>query len=183
MWAQIIAAIGGAIIGGVANGVSTAKAIDAKVQAYKDAAKEVREAANKYSGENAYRQQTAEGKDLMTDAGNLAGSELAAERLQNLNPGVTGVGAMANAYKNAGISANAANQAANQGFSAGTNNAANTLNSKYNVATTRANQLMKQADIDYGVTQQRNQELAGAASDIMKTGNQIFAKNGRSVKE
>ena len=29
MWAQIIAAIGGAIIGGVANGVSTAKAIDA----------------------------------------------------------------------------------------------------------------------------------------------------------
>ena len=119
----------------------------------------------------------------MTDAGNLAGSELAAERLQNLNPGMTGAGAMANAYNNAGISANAANQNAQGGFSAGTSNAANTLNSKYNVATTRANQLMKQADIDYGVTQQRNQEIAGGIADVAKTGNQLFAKNGRNVKE
>ena len=46
MWGQIIAAVVGAVAGGVASGVSTAKAMDEKFQAYKDAAKEVREAAN-----------------------------------------------------------------------------------------------------------------------------------------
>ena len=44
MFGTIIAAIGGAIVGGVVQGVATTKANKAKVQAYKDAAKKVRNA-------------------------------------------------------------------------------------------------------------------------------------------
>ena len=48
MWGQIIAAVVGFVGGAVVNGVSTYKAIETKVGAYKDAAKEVREAAEQY---------------------------------------------------------------------------------------------------------------------------------------
>jgi hypothetical protein len=105
--------------------------------------------------------------------GNLAGSELAAERYTPQDPGKTGVGAMANAYQNAGISANAANQAAQGGFKSGMGNAATTLGSKYNRATTRANQLMKQADIDYGVSTQRAQEAMNTIGNVANTINQV----------
>lgn len=105
--------------------------------------------------------------------GNLAGSELAAERLENLNPGTTGVGAMANAYQNAGIASGAANQAAQGGFQSGMGNAATTLGSKYNRATTRANQLMKQADIDYGVSTQRAQEAMNTIGNVANTVNSL----------
>ena len=173
MWGAIIAAVGGAIIGGAVNAVNTGKAITEKTEAYRDAAKEVRAATQAYSGRNAYQQELAEGKDLSADMGNLAGSELAAERLENLNPGTTGVGAMANAYQNAGVSANAANQAAQGGFQSGMGNAATTLGSKYNRATTRANQLMKQADIDYGVSTQRAQEAMNTIGNVANTVNQL----------
>ena len=181
MWGAIISAVGGAIIGGAVNAATTGKAISDKVSAYTEAAKEVRDATEKYSGRNAYQQELAEGKDLAVDSGNLAGSELAAERLQNLNPGVTGAGAMANAYNAAGVSANAANQAAQGGFSTGMSNAANTLASKYNRSTTRANQLMKQADIDYGVSTQRAQEAMNTIGNVANTYNQLRStKNGRN---
>ena len=182
-WGQIIAAIAGAVVGGVTNAVMTADAIDKKIKAYADAAKEVRNAAEQYSGKNAYQEELRQGKDMSSTMGDMAGSALAAERLQNNNPGVTGAGAMANAYQNAGTSANAAGNAAQGGFQTGMNNASTELNSKYNKATTRANQLMKQAGIDYNVTMQRNKEIMDTIANAGNTYNQIAPRtnNGRQV--
>lgn len=184
MWQQIVATVGGAIVGGITNAAMTADAIDKKIKAYADAAKEVRNAAEQYSGKNAYQEMISQGKDMSSTMGDMAGSALAAERLQNNNPGVTGAGAMANAYQNAGTSANAAGNAAQGGFQTGMGNASTELNSKYNKATTRANQLMKQADIDYNVTSQRNKEIMDTVANGINTANQIIPRrtsNGREV--
>ena len=184
MWQQIVAAVGGAIVGGITNAAMTADAIDKKIKAYADAAKEVRNAAEQYSGKNAYQEMVRQGKDMSSTMGDMAGSALAAERLQNNNPGVTGAGAMANAYQNAGTSADAAGNAAQGGFQTGMGNASTDLSSKYNKATTRANQLMKQADIDYNVTSQRNKEFMNTVANSANTANQIIPRrtsNGRDV--
>ena len=183
MWQQILAAVGGMIIGGVTNAIMTAQAIDKKINAYADATKEVRNAAEKYSGQNAYNEMVRQGKDMSSTMGDMTGSALAAERLQNNNPGVTGAGAMANAYQNAGTSSDAASNAAQGGFQIGMNNASTELNSKYNKATTRANQLMKQANIDYNVTNQRNQEIMNTISNNLDTYNKIapsFRNNNKT---
>lgn len=184
MWQQIVAAVGGAIIGGITNASMTAYAIDKKIKAYADAAKEVRNAAENYSGKNAYNEMVRQGKDMSSTMGDMTGSALAAERLENNNPGVTGAGAMANAYQNAGTSADAAGNAAQGGFQTGMGNASTDLSSKYNKATTRANQLMKQAGIDYDVTMQRNKEIMDTVANSTNTANQIIPRrtsNGRDV--
>lgn len=184
MWQQIVAAVGGAIVGGITNAAMTANAIDKKIKAYADATTEVRNAAEQYSGKNAYNEMVRQGKDMSSTMGDMTGSALSAERLQNNNPGVTGAGAMANAYQNAGTSADAAGNAAQGGFQTGMNNASTELNSKYNKATTRANQLMKQADIDYNVTNQRNKEIMDTVANSVNTANQIIPRrtsNGREV--
>lgn len=183
MWQTLISAVGGAIVGGTVNAVTTAQATSAKVKAYADAAKEVRNAAEQYSGKNAYEEELRQGKDMSSTMGDMAGSALAAERLQNNNPGVTGAGAMANAYQNAGTSADAASNAAQGGFQTGMGNASTDLSSKYNKATTRANQLMKQADIDYNVATQRNQEIMNTFGNVVNTANQVMPRrtsNGRT---
>lgn len=177
MWGGIIASIAGFIVGGVANAVATANAIDKKIKGYKEASKEVREAAEKYSGKNAYNEELTQGKDMSSTMGDMAGSSISAESLQNNNPGVTGAGAMANAYQNAGTSADTASNAAQGGFQAGMNNASTELESKYNKATTRANQLMKQANIDYNVTNQRNKEIMNTIANTTKTFNQTIPRN------
>ena len=180
MWGGIIAAIGGAVVGGVTNAVATAEAVDKKIKGYKEAAKEVREAAERYSGKNAYNEMLSQGKDVSSTMGNMAGSSIAAERLQNNNPGVTGAGAMANAYQNAGTSANTASNAAQGGFQTGMSNASTDLASKYNKATTRAKQMMKQANIDYNVAAQRNKEIMNSIYDIADTTNKIIPRNNRN---
>ena len=181
MWggiiASIIGAIAGAVVGGVTNAIATADAIDKKIEGYKEAAKEVREAAEKYSGKNAYNEELSQGKDMSSTMGDMAGSSIAAERLQNNNPGVTGAGAMANAYQNAGESSDVASNAAQSGFQTGMNNASTELESKYNKATTMANQLMKQANIDYNVATQRNKEIMNTIANTTKTFNNIIPRN------
>ena len=177
MWGGTIAAVTGAVIGGVTNAVATADAIDKKIKGYKEAAKEVREAAEKYSGKNAYNEELSQGKDMSSTMGDMAGSSVAAERLQNNNPGVTGAGAMANAYQNAGESADVASGAAQGGFQTGMNNASTELESKYNKATASANQKMKQANIDYNVTNQRNQEIMNSIYNATDTFNQLISRN------
>ncbi len=177
MWGGLIATFVGFIIGGVTNAVATADAIDKKIKGYKEAAEEVREAAEKYSGKNAYNEELTQGKDMSSTMGDMAGSSVAAERLQNNNPGVTGAGAMVNAYQNAGESSDVASAAAQSGFQAGMNNASTELESKYNKATTRANQLMKQANIDYNVAAQRNKEIMNTISNTAHTFNQLIPRN------
>lgn len=182
MWGSIIVGLVGAVVGGVTNAIATKNAIDKKIKGYKEAAKEVREAAEKYSGKNAYNEILSQGKDVSSTMGDMAGSSIAAEILQNNNPGVTGAGAMANAYQNAGTSANTASNAAQGGFQTGMSNASTYLASKYNKATTRANQVMKQADIDYNVTNQRNKEIMNTIGNVANTVNQLrTTSNGRGV--
>ena len=182
MWGGIIASFIGFIIGGVTNAVATADAIDKKIKGYKESAKEIREAAEKYSGKNAYNEELTQGKDMSSTMGDMAGSSVAAERLQNNNPGVTGAGAMANAYQNAGESSDVASAAAQGGFQAGMNNASTELESKYNKATTRAKQLMKQADIDYNVSAQRNKEIRDSIYNTADTFNQLISRNRNNGK-
>lgn len=173
------------VVGGVTNAFATANAVDKKVKGYKEAAGVVRAAAEKYSGKNAYNEMLSQGKDMSSTMGDMAGSSIAAERLQNNNPGVTGAGAMANAYQNAGESSDVASAAAKGGFQAGMNNASTELESKYNKATTRANQLMKQANIDYNVTNQRNQEIMNTIGNTANTINQLIPRrisNGRNYQ-
>lgn len=177
MWGGIIMGFIGAIVGGVTNAIATKNAIDKKIKGYKEASKEVREAAEKYSGKNAYNEELTQGKDMSSTMGDMAGSSIAAERLQNNNPGVTGAGAMANAYQNAGESSDVASVAAQGGFKAGMNNASTELESKYNKATASAKQKMKQADIDYNATNQRNKEIMNAISDTAHTFNTIIPRN------
>lgn len=177
LWGGIITGIIGAIVGGVTNAIATRDAIDKKIKGYKEASKEVREAAEKYSGKNAYNEELTQGKDMSSTMGDMAGSSISAESLQNNNPGVTGAGAMTNAYQNAGTSADTASNAAQGGFQAGMNNASTELESKYNKATIRAKQLMKQADIDYNVTNQRNKEIRDSLSDTAHTFNTIISRN------
>ena len=184
MWGGIIASLIGAVVGGVTNAVATADAVDKKIKGYKEAAKEVREAAEKYSGKNAYNEELSQGKDMSSTMGDMAGSSVAAERLQNNNPGVTGAGAMANAYQNAGESANVASGAAQGGFQTGMSNASTELESKYNKATASAKQKMKQANIDYNVTNQRNKEIMNSIYDTTDTVNKLIPRrtsNGREV--
>ena len=181
MWGAIIAAVIGAVVGGVTNAVATADAIDKKIKGFKEATKEVREAAEKYSGKNAYNEELTQGKDMSSTMGDMAGSSVAAERLQNNNPGITGAGAMANAYQNAGESSDVASNAAQGGFQAGMNNASTELESKYNKATTRAKQLMKQANIDYNVATQRNKEFMNTLSDTADTFNKVIPRNNRNT--
>lgn len=177
MWGGIIMGFISALVGGVTNAIATRDAIDKKIKGYKEASKEVREAAEKYSGKNAYNEELTQGKDMSSTMGDMAGSSIAAESLQNNNPGITGAGAMTNAYQNAGTSADTASNAAQGGFQAGMNNASTELESKYNKATARANQLMKQANIDYNVTNQRNKEIMNSITNTMKTFNTIVPKN------
>ena len=177
MWGGIIMGFISAIVGGVTNAIATRDAIDKKIKGYKEAAKEVREAAEKYSGKNAYNEELTQGKDMSSTMGDMAGSSISAESLQNNNPGATGAGAMANAYQNAGTSSDVASAAAQGGFQAGMNNASTELESKYNKATTRANQLMKQANIDYNVTNQRNKEIMNTISNTADTFNKIVSRN------
>lgn len=181
MWGQIIAAVVGFVGGAVVNGVSTYKAVEAKVGAYKDAAKEVRGAAEQYSGTNAYNQMNTEGANQADLMGNAVGGELEAQRFEALNPGVTGAGAMNAADTSATQSAQATNAASQEGLQEGMKQAADTMNARYNAATTRANQLMQQADIDYNVANQRNQEIMNTLGNLGSTFNSLRrTNNGRT---
>ena len=180
MWGLVIGAIFGAVAGGVANGVMTSKATDAKVGAYKEAAKEVRDAVKQYAGANAYNQMNIEGANQADMLGNAVAGELGAQRYEALSPGVTGAGAMNAADTAATESAEATNEASQKGLLEGMKQAADTMDAKYNAATARAHQLMKQADIDYNVANQRNQEIMNTISNLENTFNSIRStKNGR----
>lgn len=181
MWGLVIGALFGAVAGGVFNGVMTSKATDEKVSGYKDAANEVREAAKKYSGMPAYNQMNIEGANQADLLGNAAAGELAAQRYDALNPGVTRAGAMNAADTAATQSASAANEASQKGLLEGMKQATDTMDTRYNAATARAHQLMKQADIDYSVSNQRSQEIMNSIANAANTVNQLrTTNNGRT---
>lgn len=184
MWGLVIGAIGGAVIGGVVNAVNTSKATDAKVGAYKEAAKEVRDAVKQYAGANAYNQMNIEGANQADMLGNAVAGELGAQRYEALNPGVTGAGAMNAADNAATESAQATNEASQKGLLEGMKQATDTMDARYNAATAKAHQMMKQADIDYNVANQRSKELMNTIGNIGDLYKSLRStKNGRPYQD
>ena len=169
MFGMIIAALATAAVSGTVAGVNEYKAEMKKVGAYKQAAKEVKDATKKHSG-----------TDQAVDTGNAMANEIAASEYTPTNPGVTGSGANTAAYQNAAGKAALANETANKGLDEGMNYSANRNAALYGAKTTQAQQLAKQADIEYNVANQATKEGLGAASDIAKTANSIRkTNNGR----
>lgn len=181
MFGMIIAALATAAISGTVAGVNEYKAETKKASAYKDAAKDVKAATKKHSGSALYNDMMNIGIDQAVDTGNAMGNELAASDYTPTNPGVTGAGANTAAYQNAANNAYMANEAANKGLDEGMNYSANRNAALYGAKTTQAQQLAKQADIDYKVANQATQEGLGAMSDIAKTANSMRrTNNGRN---
>ena len=137
----------GAIAGGIAGGISARKNAMAQADAYREYANTIRDAANKYSGQNAY--------NIMQNAANQEGNIANQRNLSAaaaLEPGNNSA-MMAN---NSDLSY--ANRF-NEGYNLGQSNASNRLNSLYDSETAKAQQALKQAGID---TQARTAVMQGA---------------------
>lgn len=131
----IASTIAGAVVNGVTAGVENQKRVDA----YKNAANQVRSAAEKYSGQGLY--------DRMTTSGMSNARNNNAQRLQALAGNVSGPTAATSAKLGANQIANTSNTLGD--FNAGASNAANLASGHYNNTTAQAQQLMNQADINY----------------------------------
>lgn len=157
MAAQVFAAVIGALAGGIGAGVRSYKNNKILADANSNYAKEVRNAAQQYSGRNA---DTAVRK---------AGSNEALyqnNRFMPSNKGIVSNMSIQNALRNNPI------DYSQQGQSTGKSVKANELNAKYNAATAKAQQAMNQAGINYQVANQQGQTIANSAAglaDMYKT--------------
>ena len=145
----------GALAGGIANGLMSSSLTKQNAKAYKQAAKDIREAGQRYSGQSAY--------DSMQNAGNIEGNIV--NRMQGANQlrGNANT-AMANASD---IQNNF-----NSGYNLGSSNEATTNNALYNAETAKAQQAMNQANINYkagSAVQQAALNTAGGLADLYKT--------------
>ena len=153
MWGQAIGAIVGGVAGGIINGYAAYKMNQDRVNAYKKAAEDVRKAAEKYSGQNAYNTMQNTGNQ---EAVNVNRNTLAAGgQMDN----VSGTPAM-----NAADLSNA--NGTLQGYTLGANNAKTGMDSKYYRDTALARTAMKQADIDYKTANQTAQTVMNTASGL-----------------
>ncbi len=158
MWAQVIGAVVGGVAGGVVNGMVAYQTNKDRVSAYKQAAKDVKEAAEKYSGKNAYNN--------MQNAGNQEAANV------NRNTLAAG-GQMDNAFGTPAMNAADLSNANGtlQGYKLGAGNAKTDMDSKYYRDTALARTAMKQADIDYKAANQTMQtamNAAGGLADVYK---------------
>lgn len=158
MWAQVIGAVVGGVAGGVINGMVAYQTNRDRVSAYKQAAKDVKEAAEKYSGQNAYNN--------MQNLGNQEAANV------NRNTLVAG-GQMDNASGTPAMNAADLSNANGtlQGYKLGAGNAKTDMDSKYYRDTALARTAMKQADIDYKAANQTMQtamNAAGGLADVYK---------------
>ena len=158
MWAQVIGAVVGGVAGGVVNGMVAYQTNKDRVSAYKQAAKDVKEAAEKYSGQNAYNNMQ-----------NLGNQEAANVNRNSLAAG----GQMDNAFGTPAMNAADLSNANGtlQGYKLGAGNAKTDMDSKYYRDTALARTAMKQADIDYKAANQTMQtamNAAGGLADVYK---------------
>lgn len=131
----IASTIAGAVVNGVTAGVENQKRVDA----YQNAANQVRSAAEKYSGKGLY--------DRMTTSGMANARNNNAQRLEALAGNVSGPTAATSAKIGANQIANTSNTLGD--FNTGASNAASLASGHYNNTTAQAQQLMNQADINY----------------------------------
>ena len=178
MFGAVIGAVVGAIGGGVMRGVLAAKQNRILKEAYKDAAKDVREATEEHSGEKLYQK--------MVNAGNAEAYANAKANeqafTQNRNPGQTN-NLMAIASEAALDASDRANEAANAGRELGMSIEKGRNDAEYNAKTTKAQQMLKQAGIDYNVANQATQSGFEAAGNLAGTINDLVGGVRKSKKE
>lgn len=158
---MIASTIAGAVVNGVTAGVESQKRTDA----YKNAANQVRSAAEKYSGKGLY--------DRMTTSGMANARNNNAQRLQALAGNVNGPTAATSAKLGANQIANASDTLGD--FNVGASNAQNLASGHYNKTTAQAQQLMNQADINY------NTNTTAVAGGLETLGN--VAKTAKNISD
>ena len=155
----------GAIAGGLANGIVTKYQTQKLANAYKKYAKNIRGAAEKYSGHNA--------DVAMTEAGNQQGQKsarMALERGLNTQTNDSNL-SMVNAQNN--MANTDGYNAMMEGQSLGRNLKANDLNAAYNIETEDARQALNRAQMDYAKGKAAAGELKNLGSNLISTGNNI----------
>ena len=157
-WAAVIGAAASMIGKAVVSGITAYNATMEKVEAYKGAAEDIKKATELYSGTNL--------NNAMTEKGMANAAERNAQSMGAAANNFNGTGStkMANfmPLKQNVINADRTTSA----YNAGANRAKTENDAKYNAATQRAQQLMKQADIDYNVKNQTGQAIANGIGNI-----------------
>lgn len=157
-WNVVIGAVAGAVAGGVINGLAASSYSDKRADAYEDYAKAVREATEKYSGNNAY--------NAMLNEGSKEGIMMANNFGQNNKPLESGGIAMNNV--NTGSNAS---EMFNAGRNLGRGTKATELDSKFNADTAAAKLALQQELMDANAQQattQAGMNAAGGLVDLAK---------------
>lgn len=162
----IASTIAGAVVNGVTAGVENQKRVDA----YQNAANQVRSAAEKYSGKGLY--------DRMTTSGMANARNNNAQRLQALAGNVSGPTAASSAKLGANQIANTSNTLGD--FNTGASNAASLASGHYNNTTAQAQQLMNQADINYKANTEAVAGGLETLGDAAKTVKNISDENEKT---
>lgn len=150
------------IADGLAQGLVTNYQTKKLANAYKDAAKQVRGAAQKYSGKEADTAMTQEGERQGQQMQKLAQSQ-----------GVTGTTGLSTADATASTNNNSGLSAYMQGQNLGRGNKATELNSKYNAATVDAKNMLNKAKTDFNVGQATSNFVFNTLGGLGKTGRDI----------
>lgn len=165
MWAAVIMGAVSMVSKAVISGVNAYNATQEKVKAYKGAAEDIRNATNLYSGTNL--------NNAMTEKGMANAAERNAQSMGAAANNFNGTGStkMANfmPLKQNVINADKTASA----YNAGANRVKTENDAKYNAATQRAQQLMKQADIDYNVKNQTGQAISNGIGTLTDLTSQI----------
>lgn len=158
-WGAVIAGAAAMIGKAVVSGVMAYNATQEKIKAYKGAAEDVRKATELYSGTNL--------NNAMTEKGMANAAERNAQSMGAAANNFNGTGStkMANfmPLKQNVINADKTSSA----YNAGANRVKTEADAKFNAATQRAQQLMKQADIDYNVKNQTGQAIANGIESVV----------------
>jgi len=158
MWNVVIGALAGAVGGGVINGLTASSNTRKRASAYEDYAKAVREATEKYSGNNAY--------NAMLNEGSKEGLMMANNFGQNNKPLESGGIAMNNV--NTGSKAP---EMFDAGRNLGRSTKATELDSKFNADTAAAKLALQQELTEANAQQagaQAGMNAAGGLVDLAK---------------
>lgn len=162
MWQAIVGAVAGGLINGITTGIQNSQLANA----YKNAAKQVRAAAEKYSGTAADNQ--------MRQAGTTEAGLINKQSMENASSKVgTGKGMSATASAQ-----NAINNIYNAndlsgGYNVGAGRKAGELNAAYNKETADAQRMLNQANVNYKVGQQALQQGWNTLGNAAQTFNNI----------
>ena len=150
------------IADGLAQGLVTNYQTKKLANAYKNAAQQVRGAAQKYSGKEADTAMSQEGERQGQQMQKLAQSQ-----------GATGTTGLSTADATAATNNNSGLSAYMQGQNLGRGNKATELNSKYNAATVDAQNMLSKAKTDFNVGQATSNMVFNTLGGLGKMGGDI----------